>query len=778
MRTFSRWGRRLLVAVVFAACSAANGGVGVPRGAILWDTFGVPHIFASSETGVFYGFGWAQAQSQGNIILRLYGEARGRAAEYWGPQFLDSDRWVVTNGIYKRAQMWYRRQTPQFRADLDAFAEGINDYAAKHPDRIANDVKVVLPLTGIDIIAHAERLTNFIYVASPRRVLGGPPPTGPVGSNAWAIAPRKSASGHAILLMNPHLPWAVGYFRYYEAQLEGPGIDMYGATQVGLPVLRFCFNNDVAFTNTVNTILGETTYKLTLAKGGYRFDGKILPFQTSEHTILIKQPDGKFKQEKLIIRRTVQGPAFVRADGTTVALRVAGLDRPGMLKEYWDMGMAHTLTQFVNALKEMQVPTFNIVYADRQGHILYQDNGILPDHPGGDFAYWSHLVPGDSSKKLWNKILPYPDMPRVLDPPSGFLQNANDPPWTSTYPRVLDPHRYVAYVSGNPPITFRAQQSIDFLRSKPRFTFDDLVRLKLSTRSLLADRILPELLAAAAASNDTDVKAATKILESWHHRYDADSRGALLFETWAGKFMGPGLKSYANFAVPWSLDDPIETPRGLGNPAEAVRMLGEAYVDTQKEYGAADRPFGDVSRFHVCAVNLPGYSDVENLGIFPSMIWGPMKAGERSVLSGESWISLVEFSTPLKAEGLLTYGNSSQPGSKHCGDQLRYYARKQLRTFWRTRTEIEKHLEAEYTYGAPPDKPRLPGADALGYRSDAPAGGGAFADSPHPAGADGRGRRAREAYRGHSDRTSPSSETRCQSLWSSCKVQSNVGVHK
>lgn len=698
MRIFRRLGGSLLVAAAFVGCSGAKGTIGIPHGLILWDTFGVPHVFAKNETGVFYGFGWAQAQSQGNIILHLYGEARGRAAEYWGPQYADSDRWVVANGIYRRAGKWYREQTPQFRADLDAFAEGINDYAAKHPDRIANDVKVVLPLTGVDIIAHAERLTNFIYVAPPRRVLGGPPPAGPVGSNAWAIAPRKSASGHAILLMNPHLPWAVGYFRYYEAQLEGPGIDMYGATQVGLPVLRFCFNHDVAFTNTVNAVLGETTYKLTLAKGGYRFDGKTLPFQTSEHTILLKQPDGSFKKETLTIRRAVQGPVFARADGTTVALRVAGLDRPGMLKEYWDMGMAHNLTQFVNALKEMQVPTFNIVYADRQGHILYQDNGILPDHPGGDFAYWSHLVPGDSSKTLWNKILPYPDLPRVLDPPSGFVQNANDPPWTSTYPRVLDPHKYAPYISGNPPITLRTEQSIDFLRSKPRLTFNDLVRLKLTTRSLLADRILPELLAAAARSNDPEVNAASAILKSWDHDYDADSRGALLFETWALKFMGPGFKSYANFAVPWSLDDAIETPRGLKDPDEAVRMLGEAYAATKEEFGAADRPFGDVSRFHVCDVNLPGYSDAENLGIFPSIIWSPMKKGERTVVSGESWISMVEFSTPLKAAGLLTYGNSSQAGSRHCGDQLSYYSRKQLRTFWRTRAEIERHLEGKHTY--------------------------------------------------------------------------------
>lgn len=224
------------------------------HGEILWDTYGVAHIYGKSETGVFYGFGYAQAQSHGNLLIHLYGESRGRAAEYWGKSFVDSDKWVIVNGIYERGAEWYKQQTPQFRSDMDAFAQGINDYAAKHSDKIDPAVKVVLPITGVDIIAHAHRLTNYSYVASQQRTLGSGGISG--GSNAWALAPSKSASGHTLLLANPHLPWAPGQLTYYEAQLEGPGIHMYGATQVGLPVLRFCFNDELGFTNTVNQVIG------------------------------------------------------------------------------------------------------------------------------------------------------------------------------------------------------------------------------------------------------------------------------------------------------------------------------------------------------------------------------------------------------------------------------------------------------------------------------------------------------------------------------------------
>lgn len=388
------------------------------QGEILWDTFGVPHVYGSSEAGVFYGFGWAQAHSHGNLLLHLYGEARGKAAQYWGAAFIESDRWVLANEVDERAAVWYRQQTPQFRADLDAFAAGINAYAAQHADALDPSVRVVLPVSGIDVMAHAHRLMNYIYIA-PQRKVAATPEREPAGSNAWAVAPAKSASGKTLLLANPHLPWAPGYYSYYEAQLQGPGIDVYGATQVGLPVLRFAFNVQLGFTNTVNTILGATTYRLTLADGGYRFDGKTLPFKTRWRTFKVRQDDGSLKSEALEIKSSVHGPVFTRGDGSAVALRVAGLDRPGVLQQYLDMGRARNFAAFQRVLKRLQVPMFNIVYGDRDGHILYLDNGILPRHDSGDLAFWGGLVPGTHRPRCGRRFTPTTICPRSWTRPAG-----------------------------------------------------------------------------------------------------------------------------------------------------------------------------------------------------------------------------------------------------------------------------------------------------------------------------------------------------------------------
>ena len=687
-----------------AASTAMTASIAAPSakwgaGEILWDSFGVPHIYAKTEEGGFYGFGYAQAQSHGNLLLRMYGESRARAAEYWGEKYESQDKWLVANDVPARSVQWFRQQTPQMQKNLEAFAAGINAYAAAHPDRIAAEVKVVLPLKGVDIIAHAQRLMNFGYIASDRKVLSDPSINEAGGSNAWAVAPSRSASGKAMLLANPHLPWAPSQLTYYEAQITAPGLAIYGATQVGLPVLRFGFNNDLGFTNTVNTMQGFTSYQLTLEGNGYRFDGKVLPFKSETKSYKVKQADGTLKTVSFEQKSTVHGPVFTLPDGKTViALKVAGLDRSGVLEQYLDMGKARDWATFEKALRRMQVVMFNIIYADRAGHILYLDNGLLPKHASGDLKYWSAPVPGDTSATLWKDVHSYDDMPKLFDPATGFVQNANDPPWLATWPRALDPKAFPAYVAPVGPMSQRAQMSVKLMTKTPKISFDDFVSRKLTTTSLMAERMLPDLLAAAAGSNDADVQAATALLEDWDHRFEPDSRAALLFETWAGIFAPRNFTDQSNYAVKWTLDDPLETPRGLKDPAAAVAMLKQAVAKTKQLYGAIDRPYGDVSRFHIGDVSVPANGGFGNTGVFRTITWGPMKNGERTPVHGETWVSMVEFGTPLKAVGLMSYGNSSQPGSKHNSDQLQLLADKKFRSLWIDRADIERHLEEETAY--------------------------------------------------------------------------------
>jgi acyl-homoserine-lactone acylase len=128
-------------------------------------------------------------------------------------------------------------------------------------------------------------------------------------------------------------------------------------------------------------------------------------------------------------------------------------------------------------------------------------------------------------------------------------------------------------------------------------------------------------------------------------------------------------------------------------------MLKDAAQNTIAKYGKIDRPFGDVSRFDLGGINVPGNGGFGNIGIFRVITWSPLKPdGERIPIHGETYISMIEFSKPMKAMGIITYGESSQPGSKHSGDELPLLSKEQLRPIWRTHSEVEQHSEATKTF--------------------------------------------------------------------------------
>ena len=679
--------RAFIIALVFGMVVACQSFGAPPRSTeILWDTYGVPHIYGKDVRSAFYAFGWAQMQSHGNLLLRLYGQARGRGAEYWGEEYLDSDKWTLTMGVPSRASSWYKAQNPTFRSYLDGFAEGINAYVKENPNLIDDSVEVVLPVKGEDVLAHLQRVLHFTFMVNPEQVLGISKQKSKAGSNGWSIAPKRSASGNAMLLANPHLPWS-DLFLWYEAQITAPGIDTYGASLVGIPVLNIAFNDNLGWTHTVNTHDGWDAYELKLRADGYMYDGKVRPFETKTTQLKVKLADGTLRSEPLEIKSSVHGPVVTQKDDKPIALRVVGLDRPGTLEQWWDMGRAQNFSQFQEVLRRLQLPMFTVMYADRKGHIMHFFNGQVPVHSQGDFKYWQGLIPGDTSKTLWTKIHPYEDLPRVIDPPSGWLQNANDPPWTTTFPLAIKPDDYPAYMAPR-FMDFRAQRSARMLDEDKKISFDEMISYKHSTRMELADRILDDLIPAARKyGNEVAVRAAT-ILETWDRQANADSKGAVLFATWAIE-----IDFDKAFNKPWIERLPRITPDGLANPSGAVALLETAAAKVEKAYGKLDVAWGEVFRLKHGNVDLPGNGGDGDLGIFRVIDFAPSTEGKFQPVAGDSYVAAIEFSKPVKAMALIGYGNATQPGSPHVTQQLPMMQEKKLRPVWRAREEIAAHLE-------------------------------------------------------------------------------------
>ena len=689
----------LLCTIIASEFSFAQQKAVYKQAEILWDTYGVPHIYAKNDESLFYAYGWAQAKNHGDLVLQLYGQARGKGAEYWGEKYAQADRWVITNSVYERAGEWYALQKPGMRKNLDVFAQGINDYAKENPDKISADAKMVLPVTAIDVIANAHRVTHFVFLAPQTQVASLERMQGDKnGSNAWAVGPSKSASGNTLLLTNPHLPWT-DLYTYFEAQLVAPGINAYGISRMGFPVLTMAFNADGGYSQTVNTNDGQDFYELTTADGGYKYDGKVNAFETREHVLKIKQKDGTLKEEKMTIRHSVHGPVVSEKGGKVIAMRVAGLKQSGMFEQYWDMARAKDLAAFEAAISRLQIPMYTLMFADNKGNIFNLFNAEVPVRPSGDWKYWSGVVKGDTSGTLWTKTHPYKDLPKVRNPKTGWLQNTNESPWTATVPIVNNYKDFPAYMAPVPNMSFRTQSSVRMLSNPGKISLDEFVKLKLSTRMELADRIAKDLITVAEANGSPEALEAARVLSAWDHNTDNDSKGAFLFDRfvriWVGGTAKLGTLGTASklFSNPWDLNDPVNTPNGIADPKAAVTALLEAAKEVKTTYGRLDVAWGEVFRFKIGDVDVPGNGGPGPMGVFRTMTLGAPVDGKYYPAHGDTYVAAIEFSKPLKAKVLTSYGNATQPGSKHHNDQLQLLSEKKMRDIWFTREEAEKHLE-------------------------------------------------------------------------------------
>ena len=651
---------------------------------IAWDSWGVPHITVESTEELFYAQGWAQMHNHANLILELYGTSRGKGAEYWGASRLQNDVLIHTLEFGALAEEWETRQDPELKLIYNYFVDGLNGYAAAHPEVIDEKNKVVLPLTTKDVNMHSMYVIFSRFIAG--NELGRIQQWPDMGSNAYAIGPKRSTSGNAMLVQNPHLPWGQE-FLFFESHLNLNGKNMYGSTLVGLPGIAIGFNENLGWSHTNNTIDNADTYELELKDGGYLLDGKVKEFEASKKSITIRQDDGSFIEQEIPLLKTVHGPVINQIKDKVLALRMVGLDRPNMLLQWWRMINSTGFDEFEIALKMAQIPFWNVMYADKAGEIFYLFNGLVPKRVEDSWDYWDRIIPGGKSVDIWTEVHDYTDLPKIKNPTGGWLQNANDPPWTSTIPSTLNPDDYPGYMAPN-YMPFRPQRSARMLMEDESITFDELVDYKLSTRLEFADRILDDLFIAIEASDSDKAKMAKITLENWDREADADSKGMLLFYSWAKKF---NPNNASNYLEKWSFDQPNTTPDGLSDPVLAVQLLEETVDEIVAKYGRLDIAWGDYYRIKYNGKNLPANGIDGVMGVFRVAWPGDEDEDHMYVGGGDSWVGIIEFGDQVKAKVLLSYGNATQKNSPHNGDQLELFSKKEMRDAWFTKEAVEAH---------------------------------------------------------------------------------------
>jgi acyl-homoserine-lactone acylase len=528
------------------------------------------------------------------------------------------------------------------------------------------------------------------------------------GSNAWALAPSRTKSGKAILLRNPHLAWNAGY---YEAHVTVPGVlDFYGDFRIGGPFTVIGgFNRYLGFSTTNNQSDQDVFYELDVdptKPDHYLFDGGSVPLKRELVTVSFKNGEG-VSTETREFWSTPLGPVVHRGKGKVYVIKYAGEGEHRAGEQFLRMMRAKSLDEYKDAMRMRARSTSNFTYADKAGNIYYlwmASLPKLPHAPGDDLA----AVPARKTADVWTELVPFDALPQVLNPPGGYIHQENSSPhYTNVRTPVKTENAYPNFEE--PRLSLRSQLAIQLIGGDEKYSLEEVWRLKHSYRALLADRVKADLLAALKATNHSgDATAAIEMLEKWDNTTSPESRGSVLFEIWWQHYSGlrPGeqrsiLPDAQRYAKVWSVADPLNTPRGLADPARAVESFAWAVEETKKLYGAVDVAWGEVHRVRRGSVDVPVGGCGNDMGCFRILAYQRDKDGKLAANSGDGWVMAVEFGDVPRAMSVLAYGQSRKPDSPWYSDQAALFAAGGAKKVLFTEKEIDAGAVSRFRPGAP-----------------------------------------------------------------------------
>lgn len=679
------------------------------------DTYGIPHILAETEEAAAFAFGYAQAEDHAAEIGRRYLSARGEEARYFGEDGLSNDVAMAQFDNVGASTAALPRITPLYRRIIGAYAAGVNRYVRAHRGELPEWMPEI---TAADVLANTRAATarSLGGAALVRRLRakyeGTEQPAeehawfdDAPGSNALALAGSRTTTGKPILLGNPHLQWSS---LYWEAHVRVPGaIDFYGSTLVGIPVLRAGFNDRLGFVTTNNAPDLDDVFALRADPARpdhYLFDGRSHALVRRDVTLQVKAADGSMRAEPRTFWSSHIGPVVYRSADRVFAVRSTRLEAFQYFEGFYLLSKARSLEEWDAAMRHNLVPTSNFTYADADGNILYYWNARVPVRAAGrDYRL---DVEATTPADLWTRMHAIEDFPQLLNPPGGYVQNANNPPEFASLRDPIDMSRFPPQFERG-PLGLRPQLALDLLEEEAVFSVQDVIDLKYSTRMLLAERLKrPVVQAVRATENASDeARAGADVLEAWDDHVSADSRGAVLFQRFWDLYADAVRPP---FATPWQAVSPTTTPSGLADPAAAVAHLGAAVLAVREQYGSESVAWGDVHRFRAGALDLPGDGASGTYGTFRVMrftapnpdsriqVAGHLPGRDAPVGFGDGWVLLVDFSRPGQAWSVLAYGQTTKPDSPHSSDQLQLFADHKLRRAWYSEADIKANLMRAY----------------------------------------------------------------------------------
>ncbi len=543
---------------------------------VIRDEWGVPQIYAANEHDLFFAQGYTHAQDRLWQMEFNRHVSGGRLSELFGLPVLSADKALRTFGLRREAERELALMSPQTRAILEAYAQGVNAYVASHRGQLPVEFTILgvapQPWTPLDSVAWSKmialslgqnhtmeimraRLTAKLGADGARQLLppypdgegviispqaGGygsastvaagavppilaaylGPPSSARGSNNWVVSGSRTATGHPLLANDTHLGLNMPS-EWYENGLHAGRFEVAGFSFPGVPLVLIGHNRKIAWGisnmcgDTQDLYVEEMNDRRQVKVNGQWQDAKIV-----HETILPKGANPVTYDVVMTPHGALINEANELKGMPPLALRWTVSEPGRLLDSVAQYDTAGDWSSFRQALSRWGAPTLNFVYADVDGNIGYQGAGLIPIRAAGQDGIVP--VPADAPDRDWKGFIPFDQMPSLYNPKAGFIVTANNKVVADGYPHLI------AHDYADP---YRAQRIIELLAANPKVSLDDMRRLQAETFSRPAAALRPYLLAAVKPENDRERKA-LDLVRSWDLHFTQESAGATVYYAW------------------------------------------------------------------------------------------------------------------------------------------------------------------------------------------------------------------------------------------------------
>lgn len=673
------------------------------------DEWGIAHVSGKTDADAIYGMIYAQAEDDFPRIERNYLVSLGRLAEADGEKALWQDLrqrlWVdsaVLQENYATSPAWLRKL-------MDAWAAGLNAYLADHPEvkpKVLTHFEpwMALSFTEGSIGGNIERiaLSQIEAFYGQRKVAMTDAELGrilkePAGSNGIAIAPSRTADGHALLLINPHTSF---YFRAEQHVTSEEGLNAYGAATWGQFFIYQGFNAKAGWMHTTSGIdnvdeFAETVVQQDGAPPAYRIGNAVKPFTAQTVTLKVRQADGALSERSFTTYASEHGPVVREEGGKWITVGL--MNRPvRALEQSFLRTKADDLRSFLLVANLKANASNNTLFADSKGEIAYLHPQFVPERD--DRFDWRKPVDGSNPAAHWDGLHSLGSLPNVLKPANGWAFNVNNAPWTaagSDSPKEAEFPRYMDQAGQNA----RDAHARAVLEGRRDFTLDSLMAAAYDPALPAFDRLLPALIAAHEAAPDAKRDGPIALLKGWDHRWSLSSTATSLA-------VGYGEALWARVSAQDDGDEESLWERMNNRITDAQRLaaLDDAVNRLVGDFGSWQVQWGVLNRYQRNDGAITQTFDDAKPSTpipFASGNWGSLASfgaarypGTKRMYgtNGNSFVAVVEFGPKVRARAVSIGGTSADPASPHFGDQVDRYARGALREVWFYPEDLKAHV--------------------------------------------------------------------------------------